>query len=661
MPAPPIPRNDHQRQPAGPKKTKGPSVNPAKPAQRAQQTPADALIATGEAEDTLRAIRDGEVDAFVVSDAGAAQRVFTLSTADHPYRMFVENMRDGAATVSSAGLIIYANRRLAQLLSCPREELVGSHLDRFVVGGIPSGLRAAPGPSGGGITVDIDLVDAHGTAVPVRIGWAPLQVDGDDFTCLTFSDLRAQKAQDREIARLGMAQGERLADLQAAHAALIHQATHDTLTGLPNRAVLVDRINAALSLSARSGKCTAVLFVDLDGFKNVNDTHGHGAGDTVLRTVADHLVAVLRPMDTVARIGGDEFAVLAPEIDGALEAVTIGSRLVAELNHCSERGPDGVRVAASIGISVSVGGAGTAESLLKEADTAMYQAKSLGGGRSEVFDPDLGHQLQRRSLARALLQSALDGHRVIAYYQPIIELSAGTTVGFEALARITEPDGTLRPPADFIPVAEESRLVVPLGTQVLEMACREASNWRFARCSTEPLTVAVNLSARQFEPGNLPTLVQAALGRAGLDATCLHLELTETTIIDLRPDVLQQLRDIRDLGVQIGLDDFGTGYASLVHLRRLPLDFVKIDQSFIQGIDTDHENERIVAAVVDLAGNLGLRSVAEGVETSDQLSHLRKLGCDQAQGYLFARPLPPHDVPAAIQQVAPSWPDIKSS
>jgi diguanylate cyclase (GGDEF)-like protein len=624
---------------------RGPAISEHQP----RLTHADALLRLDEAEDTLRAIRSGEVDALVVSDGGAAQRVFTLSTADRPYRMFVESMRDGAATVSSDGVILYANQRLAELLSCPRETLVGSRLERFVVNGIPDHLEPTPGLDGPGATVDVDLVDTNGVTVPTRVGWSSLQVDDDTLTCLTFNDLRTQKAQDREIRRLGLAQAARMTELQDAQAALIQQATHDALTGLPNRALLVDRIDTTLSRSRRSGKCTAVLFVDLDRFKHVNDTQGHAVGDTVLRRVAERLASVLRPMDTVARIGGDEFAVLAPEIDSDLHAVDLGSRLVSELNHRIERG---LEMTASVGVAVSVGGTGSAESLLKEADTAMYQAKSLGGGRAESFDADLSFQLQQRALARAGLQSALDGHWVTAYYQPIVDLSTGHITGFEALARITEPSGTVRASAEFIPVAEDSRLVVPLGAHVLEIACQEASNWQSLERSAR-LPVAVNLSARQFEPGDLPAVVEKALGRAGLDASYLHLELTETVIIDLRPDVLQQLVDIRDLGVQIGLDDFGTGYASLTHLRRLPLTFVKIDQSFVQGIDTDRENERIVAAVVDLAAHLGLRSIAEGVETVSQLGQLRKLGCDQAQGYLFARPLPPHAIAATINRVGP--------
>jgi diguanylate cyclase (GGDEF)-like protein len=600
----------------------------------------DALLRMVEAEDMLRAIAAGEVDAFVVSDGRSRRRVFTLSTADRPYRIFVENMRDGAITLSATGLILYANRRVAELLSRPRATIVGSPLAMFVSGDLPFDLDEIRGPAGLGSTVEFDLIDSRGQAVPVLVGVSPLEVDGDSLMCLTFTDLSGQKAQDREISRLGAAQAERMADLQQAQAALTLQATHDALTGLPNRALLVDRMSVALLEAKRSRRCTAVLFVDLDRFKQINDTQGHAAGDLVLRRVAEQLTAVVRPHDTVARIGGDEFVVLAANVESRAHAIDIGTRLVSELSH---RPGDPDQVGASIGISVSIGGRGTAEILLNEADKAMYQAKSLGRGRVEVFDAALGRQVQLRSSAQRMLQLALDDHRVIAYYQPVIDLATGRIVGFEALARIAVNDGTILPPLDFMSVAEDSGLVVPLGIQVLEMACEEACGWP-PDGAPIPLTIAVNLSARQFEPGDLTTVVRTSLEQTGLDPTCLHLELTETAIIDLRPDILRQLELIRDLGVQIGLDDFGTGYASLTHLRRLPLSFVKIDQTFVQGIGKDQSDERIVSAVIDLAANLGLRSIAEGVETIDQLSRLRELGCDQGQGYLFARPLPPNDV-----------------
>jgi len=625
-------------------------VQGAKKTQLAPTTLSDALIRLEEAEDTLRAIGAGEIDAFIVAENGAAQSVFTLSTADRPYRMFVENMGDGAATLSSSGLILWANQRLAQLLSCSRDVIVGSLLATFMDGGGTAiGLEEIRSAGDVGATLEMALVDAEGVVIPVIVGSSRLDLDGENLMCLTFTDLRAKKAQDREIARLGKAQAERMADLKDAQDALTELATHDTLTGLPNRALLVDRIDQALLQARRTGSCTAVLFIDLDHFKHVNDNHGYAVGDTVLRKTAERLVTVVRSMDTVARVGGDEFVVLAPNLDSHLQAVDMGTRLVTELNRRPDRIEDSERVAASIGISVSDGGCGTEESLLHEAEVAMYQAKSLGGTRAEVFDAALGGQIQERAAASQMLQSALDEKRTIAYYQPIVELSTGSIAGFEALARITDYDGTVLLPASFITVAEESGLVVPLGMQILALACEEANRWEPAGLSDRRLMVAVNVSARQFESGDLPSVLKRTLEESGLDAERLHVEITETAIMNLRPDILKQLGDIRELGVEIGLDDFGTGYASLSHLRRLPLSFVKIDQSFVQGLGTDEGDERIVSAVIDLAANLGLRSIAEGIETMDQLDRVRAFGCNQAQGYLFARPLAPGDLSAAIQ------------
>ena len=628
-----------------------PHVDAAAGAEPAALTLAETVARLAEAEDTLRAIGAGEVDAFVVSDGGTGRHVFTLSTADRTYRRFVESMRDGAATISSSGLILFANQRLAALLSSSVETLVGSPLAMFVAGGVPE-WDMTHGPGGLGATVELDLVDSSGATVPVLAGASPLEVDGDDLTCVTFADLSVQKAQEREIAR-SEAQAERMVELQDAETALTEQATHDALTGLPNRGLLFDRTNQALFHAKRTGLCTALLFVDLDEFKQVNDTRGHAAGDAVLQTVANRLAALLRPMDTVARIGGDEFVVLAPDIASELDAIHLSERIITELFRRPDRTADDDRFAASIGITVSGGGRGTADILLHEADTAMYQAKALGGGRAEVFDAALGRQIRERSGAQRMLQTALDESRISVHYQPILDLATGSVAGFEALARMTGRDGSIELPAAFIPVAEDSGLVVQLGAQVLAIACQQACGWPATGRGGHALTAAVNVSPRQFASGDLTVLLRDTLEQTGLDPARLHLELTETAIVGLQPDVLEQLALIADLGVQIGLDDFGTGTASLTHLRRLPLTFVKLDQTFIAEIGTGTSEEGVVSAVVDLAANLGLRSIAEGVETSAQLARLRSLGCDQAQGYLFARPMPPGDVPAALAR--PAW------
>ena len=607
---------------------------------------AESVTDHAEAADTLRAIGAGEVDALVVSGGPEGERVFMLSTADHPYRMFVENMHDGAATVSADGLVLYANRRLEELLACPRQSIVGSPLETFLAGTAAIGMDEIRDKGGLGGSLEFDLLDANGVRVPVLTGCSPLNVNGDALFCLVFTDLSAQKAQEREIVRLSEAQAQRMGALQQAQAALTRQATHDTLTDLPNRALLIDRTDRALAQASRTGRSTAVLFVDLDRFKQVNDTQGHAAGDATLQGVAATLVASVRPMDTVARIGGDEFVVLAPDIDDHVHAVEMATRLVTELNRRPVR--TGERVGASVGVAISAAGRGSAEVLLTEADMAMYQSKAHGGGRVQIFDAELARRVRRHTATRETLREALENGRVVVHYQPIIDLTGGAIAGFEALARIAQRDGAILRPADFMPAAEDSGMVVPLGEQVLERACDDAGDWP----APSTLTIAVNLSARQFGSGDLATIVEERLKTSGLDPERLNLELTETTIIDLHPDVLEQLTRLRDLGVQISLDDFGTGYASLTHLRRLPLTVVKIDQSFVQGLGSDRDDERIVASVVDLAANLGLRSIAEGVETQGQLDRLRELGCDQAQGFHFARPMPADDVPAVMEHAA---------
>jgi diguanylate cyclase (GGDEF)-like protein/PAS domain S-box-containing protein len=602
----------------------------------ARMTRADVIERLEEAEDTLRAIGAGEIDAFVLSEGGKERRVFTLATADRPYRLFVEQMRDGAATLSVDGLILYANEQLAQLLGVPRETIVGSQLRSFVHGDMPPEFSATRDARGPGVGIEMLLVADGEVLVPVLAGVSPLDVDGDVLTCVTFTDMTAQKGHEREIARLGRMQSDRLNELQVAQHALLEQATHDALTGLPNRVLLVDRVGQALTQARRSGLFTVVMFVDLDGFKRINDTQGHAAGDDELRRVGARLVTELRPMDTVARLGGDEFVVLAPNVSSYQDGVEMGSRLVSMLSPPGHAGDRRDAVTASIGVAISSEGAGTAESLLHEADTAMYAAKSRGGERAEIFDEALGIEIQSRVVARELIESALEEQRVTAFFQPIIDVATESVVAFEALARVTAPDGSILSPATFIPAAEASGLITPLGTCMLRLACGAAASWS----ASGPMAVAVNLSPRQFEKGNLPSIIQDALAASRLAPGNLHLELTETTIIDLRSDVLTQLGLLRDLGVEIGLDDFGTGYASLTHLRRLPLTFVKIDQSFVQGIGSDEGDERIVASVIDLAANLGLRSIAEGVETVEQFARLRELGADQAQGYLIGRPAP---------------------
>ena len=564
--------------------------------------------------------------------------MFMLSTADRPYRMFVENMHDGAATVSADGLVLYANRRLEELLACPRQSIVGSPLETFLAGTAAIGMDEIRDQGGLGGSLEFDLLDANGVRVPVLTGCSPLNVNGDALTCLVFTDLSAQKAQEREIVRLSEAQAQRMGALQQAQAALTRQATHDTLTGLPNRALLIDRIDRALAQA-----CAPVAAPPSCSSISTASSRSTTPRDTPpetrrCRASPPRSSASVRPMDTVARIGGDEFVVLAPDIDDHVHAVEMATRLVTELNRRPVR--TGERVGASVGVAISAAGRGTRGGPPhrgRHGDVPGQGARWRPRARSSTRRSAAGSASD--TAARETLQAALDERRVVVHYQPIIDLTGGAIAGFEALARIAQRDGAILPPADFIPAAEDSGMVVPLGAQVLERACDEARGWHRPAPST--LTIAVNLSARQFGPGDLATVVERARSsRAAWTRSACTSSSRRRRSSTSTPTSSSSSHGIRDLGVQIGLDDFGTGYASLTHLRRLPLTFVKIDQSFVQGLGSDRDDERIVAAVIDLAANLGLRSIAEGVETQGQLDRLRELGCDQAQGFHFARPMP---------------------
>lgn len=429
-----------------------------------------------EADETLRAIRCGEVDALVMTDGEPGAQVFTLASADRPYRIFVENMRDGAATVSAAGVVLYANHRLATILQCSAHQVVGAPIHSFVAPADRALL--AVGDHDG--TTEIQLVAADGGNVSVLLGTTTIDVEGDQLTCLTFTDLTATKMQEEVIGRLNRAQIEQLKALQDAQMELTVIATHDSLTSLPNRALLLDRIDQALAEATRSRQWTAVIFIDLDRFKHINDQRGHTAGDRVLRQVARRLQATTRPMDTVARIGGDQFVVLTPTLPDQSEATEIAWRIVEGLKTGVDDGGAAEGVTASIGISIAAGGRSSAEMMLQEADTAMCHAKSLGRARTEVFDAALSLRASERVATEDFLQHALTNRLVVPHYQPIVDLSTGHVAGFEALARILRDDDKVLYPDTFIAVAEETGLVVSLGNQMMSAACREAQQWRLA-------------------------------------------------------------------------------------------------------------------------------------------------------------------------------------
>jgi diguanylate cyclase len=426
--------------------------------------------------------------------------------------------------------------------------------------------------------------------------------------------------------------------LEKANAQLEHAATHDSLTGLPNRVLLGDRLAQATAQSERYSRGFAVLVVDLDRFKSINDSLGHLAGDGMLKEAARRLSAVSRKADTLARLGGDEFVLVLNEIASPREAESVASKVLASLAEPFVLSGLDVQISASIGISVFPEDGVDAETLLQHADAAMYHAKKNGRSSFQFFAPVMNVFARERLELESGLRRALAQGEFELHYQPKVDVSTGRIDSAEALIRWRHPKRGLTAPSGFIPIAEETGLIVPIGEWVLHEACRQARAWHESGMKT--LRIAVNLSAQQFKQKSLVTTVREALAAAGLDPTYLELELTESAVMQDAESSIQVLRQLSGLGVRISVDDFGTGYSSLSYLRRLPLDKLKIDRSFIREVAASRDDAEIVRAIVSLAHSLHLKVIAEGVETDEQLTFLRGLGCDQYQGFHCSPPVP---------------------
>jgi diguanylate cyclase (GGDEF)-like protein len=435
---------------------------------------------------------------------------------------------------------------------------------------------------------------------------------------------------------------------QRAEDAARHDALHDALTGLPNRRLLTDRLGSALTRSARSGERHAVMFLDVDRFKLVNDSLGHDAGDRLLCLLGPQLCAVVRAGDTVARFGGDEFVVLCENIRDEHHAAVIAQRLTDAVCRCVDLDGREHMASASVGVAVTNGTRCTPEEVLRDAGTAMYRAKERGRGRFEIFDLDM----RRRALARLGLEDelrrAVSNGELIVHYQPIHAIDVKVPSMVEALVRWQHPQRGLLSPAIFIAVAEETNLIVPLGAQVLRQACAQVAHWRSTLPAARELALSVNVSARQIAQPAFVSEVARALSETGMPAHALCLEITEGILLQDSSATAETIARLRERGIRIALDDFGTGFSSLSYLRRFSLDVLKIDRSFVADLHQCIENRVIVAAIITMAHALGFDVTAEGVETPEQLQTLRELGCSNVQGYLLARPMPADDIEALL-------------
>ena len=418
-----------------------------------------------------------------------------------------------------------------------------------------------------------------------------------------------------------------------------HAAFHDSLTGLPNRAMFTELLKAEIESSERlDGHMFAVLFLDLDRFKNVNDSLGHSHGDLLLVAFAERLERTLRPVDTLARFGGDEFAILLSGMTDATDAVRVAKRIQDELMQPFVLDKNSASASASIGIALSSSGYTRPDDILRDADIAMYRAKENGKARYELFDQGMHARAVSRLQLESDLRQAIERKEFCVYYQPIVCLQTGRLAGFEALARWNHPRDGVILPADFIPVAEETGLIVPIGQWVLTEACRQVRRWQLESPSHRSLSLSVNLSARQVAQPDLLERINEALENSRLNPHCLKLEITESVVMENAEAAALMFKQLRSLGVQLSIDDFGTGYSSLSYLHRFPLNYLKIDRSFVMRLTTDNDNA-IVRTISTLARNLGMQVIAEGIETEEQYQQLKRLGCEFGQGYLFSRPV----------------------
>jgi diguanylate cyclase (GGDEF)-like protein/PAS domain S-box-containing protein len=430
--------------------------------------------------------------------------------------------------------------------------------------------------------------------------------------------------------------------------ALHYRAFHDSLTDLPNRALFVDRVEQALRRSVSRGSSVAVMFLDLDNFKVVNDSLGHAVGDQLLVALTDRIKGCLRLEDTLARLSGDEFAILFEDIWEEADALGLAERLQEQFQAPLSIDHRELYAAASIGIVVSGPAHTGPDDLLREADLAMYRAKANGKGRCEVFNHTMNVHFTERLALETSMRRAVERNELRVHYQPIVDLDDGTVAGFEALVRWEHPQRGLISPADFIPLAEETGMIVPIGAWVLEEACRQVQQWQNERCSGRSLLLSVNVSARQFQSHDLVQTVADVLARTGFNPIHLKLELTESLMMRDVERTTQRLHELKGLSIQLVIDDFGTGYSSLAYLRQFPISVLKIDRTFVNRLGTDPQDDAIVRSIVTLSRDLGMQVVAEGIETPEQLATLRALDCDYGQGYLFSRPVPSHQAEALI-------------
>jgi diguanylate cyclase (GGDEF)-like protein/PAS domain S-box-containing protein len=545
-----------------------------------------------------------------------AERVHKV--AETRFEIGFEQSAIGTVIADADGSPIRVNRAACTLLGRPPEQLIGRRMGEYTH---PDDVPLAQ-------AVEARVAAGHDTYQDERRYIRP---DGSVVWAASYVTLVRKESGEPQyfFAQLEDITGRKLVEQELAH-----QVLHDSLTALPNRALLTERLAHGLAGSRRRGSKVGVMFLDVDHFKVVNDSLGHTCGDKLLRHVAVQIAGAIRPGDTVARFGGDEFVVVCDDVTTA-ETEQIAERILTALRVPCEIGDQELNVTASLGIAIADDTA-TAESLLRDSDAAMYRAKERGRGRVEMFDEALRTKAERRLATASAVHRALVHGEFIVHYQPVVDISTGTMVSAEALVRWMHPDRGLVGPGEFIPLAEETGLIIPIGAWVLEEACTQLARWQ---CHDPAMSVAVNFSVRQMLAADITDLVSDVLSRTGVRPSDLCLELTESLFMGDVDYFAKTLGTLKALGVRLAIDDFGTGYSSLTYLKRFPFDAVKVDRSFIDGLGTDPHDSTLVAAIIAMADALDLDVTAEGVETLAQVAQLKQLHCRNAQGFYLARPM----------------------